>query len=220
MPYQKCSRNLAEVFIRLALDLSPEPHSPMTRTISMVPFTLLLLLSLVVTNNAFAEGGASEPEKLEEARNFHAISETLLTAGQVYPGQVPDLKEMGVEFVVNLAVADPERNSEEAYAVMSAGVSYLNIPVLWGAPTKDDLQFFFDTMDARGDRITLVHCFANFRASAFTYLYRVLREGVPEESARKDLMAVWSEELFEKNPVWRDFIAEALSSRSEAPVEP
>ena len=186
----------------------------------MVPFTLLLLLFLGVTNNAFAEGGASEPEKLAEARNFHAISETLLTAGQVYPGQVPDLKEMGVEFVVNLAVADPERNSEEAYAVMSAGVSYLNIPVLWGAPTKDDLQFFFDTMDARGDRITLVHCFANFRASAFTYLYRVLREGVPEESARKDLMAVWSEELFEKNPVWRDFIAEALSSRSEAPVEP
>ncbi|MEM1402543.1 MAG: protein tyrosine phosphatase family protein [Pseudomonadota bacterium] len=179
----------------------------------MVLFLFLLFFGAGETDSAIAAGDVSVPNALEEARNFHAISETLLTSGQVYPSQVPDLQAEGVEFVVNLAVADPERNVDEAFAVMSAGVSYLNIPVLWGAPTQDDLTFFFDAMDARGERVTLVHCFANFRASAFTYLYRVLREGVPEEQAREDLMAVWSEALFEQNPVWREFIDNALSER-------
>ena len=49
-------------------------------------------------------------------------------------------------------------------------------------------------MDARGERRTLVHCFANFRASAFTYLYRTLRLGVPEAEARADLETIWTEE--------------------------
>lgn len=153
-----------------------------------------------------------ESSALSEVRNFHAISDSLLTSGQIYPNQIAALKERGIEFVVNLAVADPDRNAEEPYAMMSNGINYVNIPVVWTEPTRDDLELFFDMMDARGERPTLVHCFANYRASAFTYLYRVLREGVPEAEAREDLMAVWSDEYFAKTPVWRKFIDEMLST--------
>lgn len=147
---------------------------------------------------------------LSEVKNFHRISDVLLTGGQVYPKHVPALDGEGVELVINLAVADAERNGGEALAIADAGISYVNIPVDWKNPTMEDLQLFFAMMDARGSRTTLVHCFANFRASAFTYLYRVLREGVPRDEARADLDAVWFEEKFEENPVWREFIDSAL----------
>lgn len=155
---------------------------------------------------------AQEPTDFEQARNFHAISETLFTSGQIYPSQIPALQEEGIDFIVNLSVADPKRNAEEPFAVMSAGINYINIPVLWQQPTREELELFFDVMDVRGERVTLVHCFANYRASAFTYLYRVLRAGVPEAEAREDLLAVWDDELFEKNPAWRIFIDEMLES--------
>ena len=147
---------------------------------------------------------------LSEVRNFHRISDRLLTSGQVYPEHVAALGDEDVKLVINLAVADPERNGGEALAVADAGISYVNIPVSWEDPSLEDLQLFFAMMDARGERTTLVHCFANFRASAFTFLYRVLREGVPPEEARADLYAVWSEEKFEENPAWREFIDTVL----------
>ena len=179
------------------------------RQLLVATVALLSLLSAVLTA---AKAVADETTVLTEARNFHRISDTLLTAGQIYPAQVPDLSETGVELVINLAVADAERNAEEAFAVAQAGIGYVNIPVIWDNPTEADLQLFFDLMDARGDRTTLVHCFANYRASAFTYLYRVLREGVPEEEARRDLLAIWDDEAFQQMPQWRRFIDEALAA--------
>jgi len=157
-------------------------------------------------------GRADESAPIEEVRNYHRVSDVLLTGGQVYPKHVAALESLGVDFVINLAVADRERNGEEALAIAGAGINYVNIPVLWDQPTREDLDLFFAMMDVRGDRTTLVHCFANFRASAFTYLYRVLREGVPEEEAREDLYAVWDEAKFEENPAWRAFIDETLAT--------
>jgi protein tyrosine phosphatase (PTP) superfamily phosphohydrolase (DUF442 family) len=158
---------------------------------------------------------ASDPTNpdLASVRNFHRISDSLLTSGQIYPAQIPTLKDEGVDFVVNLAVADPDRNGEEPFAMMSAGINYVNIPVLWDQPTKENLELFFAIMDARGDRKTLVHCFANFRASAFTFLYRVLREGVPLAEAREDLMAVWDADTLDDNPAWSRFIDEMLAAQ-------
>jgi protein tyrosine phosphatase (PTP) superfamily phosphohydrolase (DUF442 family) len=168
------------------------------------------LLALAMSAVCLAEDPSS-PD-LEDVRNFHRVSSSLLTAGQIYPPQILTLKEENVELVINLAIADPERNGEEPLSVAGAGISYVHIPVLWAKPTPQDLDLFFAMMDARGERKTLVHCFANFRASAFTYLYRVIREGVPEPEARKDLMAIWFEEKFEENPAWRKFINESLEA--------
>ncbi|MEM9760535.1 MAG: protein tyrosine phosphatase family protein [Pseudomonadota bacterium] len=184
------------------------------------PSSLSILLALAIavislSSQVQAQTPASDREnpKLESVRNFHRVSDSLLTSGQIYPAQIPALKQEGVDFVVNLAIADPERNAEEPYAMMDAGLNYVNIPVSFEEPSMSDLDLFFAVMDARGERKTLVHCFANFRASAFTFLYRVLREGVPEEEARRDLLAVWDDETFDNNPAWVSFIDEALATQ-------
>ncbi|MEM6300341.1 MAG: protein tyrosine phosphatase family protein [Pseudomonadota bacterium] len=155
---------------------------------------------------------AQESTRLEDTLNFHKVSESLFTAGQIYPLQVPDLQSQGVELVVNLAVADAERNGGESLAVIGAGISYVHIPVLWTEPTSKDLQLFFAMMDAGKGRKTLVHCFANYRASAFTFLYRVLQQDVPLEEAKVDLYAVWDDEAFAEYPVWLDFITTTLAA--------
>ncbi len=129
--------------------------------------------------------------------------------------QVPKILAENFGLVVNLAVADEERNGREALHVTEAGISYVQIPVVWDAPTRADLDLFFAVMDARGDRKTLVHCFANYRASAFTYLYRVIREGVPESEASADLYAIWNNEAFTEYPQWRTFIDDALATASK-----
>lgn len=152
---------------------------------------------------------AKEPDP-DVIYNYHRIDETLSTAGQVLPVHVNKLQRENFQLVINLAVADEERNFSESYSVTSAGINYVQIPVIWERPTTDDLDLFFAIMGARGERKTLVHCFANYRASAFTYLYRVLREGVSEPDARKDMMQIWSEEEFRQYPQWRAFIEKAL----------
>ena len=49
----------------------------------------------------------------------------------------------------------------------------------------------------------LVQCAANYRASAMTYLYRVVVENVPEKEAEEDLHAIWNPD---ENDTWRDYI--------------
>ncbi len=152
---------------------------------------------------------ADEPDP-ESIYNYHEVTDAISTSGQLHDVQVSWLRSQGFDLVVNLAVASEDHNLEESYHVTNAGMSYVQIPVPWDNPTRGDLDLFFAVMDARADRKSLVHCFANYRASAFTYLYRVIREGVPEEEARIDLLSIWDDEAFEQYPVWREFIDTAL----------
>jgi protein tyrosine phosphatase (PTP) superfamily phosphohydrolase (DUF442 family) len=62
-------------------------------------------------------------------RNFQQVSERMASAGQIGYDQIPLLKEEGYEVVVNLAVADRERNGEEGFRVAREGLTYVHIPV-------------------------------------------------------------------------------------------
>lgn len=165
-------------------------------------FFLLLIFSQV----SLAEG------TLEQIHNYHKVDPLLHTAGQVLPEHVPGLTRAGIQLVVNLAPASEKRNRKEGFLLTSEGISYVQIPVKWDEPNDEDLQLFFALMEARSNRVTLVHCFANYRASAFTYLYRVLIEGVDETNAREDLHRVWTDEAFEESPQWRTFIDRHLQN--------
>jgi protein tyrosine phosphatase (PTP) superfamily phosphohydrolase (DUF442 family) len=164
---------------------------------------------LMVLCCVWGVAGAEEMTHDEGVFNYRELDASLSTSGQVSDEQVALLTEGAYGLVVNLAVADPERNANEGFLVTQAGISYTQIPVIWEAPTLEDLALFFAVMDARGDRRTLVHCFANYRASAFTYLYRTIRLGVPEAEARADMESIWSEEAWAEYPQWVAFIDEA-----------
>ena len=115
------------------------------------------------------------------------------------------MKESGYELVINLAPARERMNKEESFAVVSAGIAYVQIPVDFQNPALRDLEFFFQVMNANKDRKVYVHCFANLRVSSFIYLYRVIHEGVSPEEADKALKQVW-----EPNEDWTKFIEKAL----------
>ena len=174
--------------------------------------SLLFVFSLVTTT-VWAQAGqvvdAIEVTPLDSIRNWMPISESLFTGGQIANDQVSLLAEKGIQTVINLATARQELNGEEGFHVASAGMTYINIPVQWQNPTLDDVDQFFRVMKANEGRTVFVHCVANYRGSAFTFLYRVLVEGVPEEEARRDMNAVWDPA---ESEAWNELINTALKS--------
>lgn len=149
----------------------------------------ILAASALLTSAVAAQEDGPAP--LETVRNFQQVSDRLASSGQIGYDQVPLLREAGYDVVVNLAVADEERNAREGFFVTREGMTYIHIPVDWNEPSMSDVELFFDVMEANADRKIYVHCFANMRASAFVYMYRTLVEGVPEDEARATMNDVW-----------------------------
>lgn len=146
----------------------------------------------------------------EEIRNFLPLSEKLFTSGMPKAEQLRDAASRGVQVVINLAIHDvPTALPEEEKLVTSLGMTYLNIPVLWNNPTRENLNEFLDAMDAYREEKVLVHCEANYRATAFPALYRILRLGWKPDDALGAMHQIWNEE---KYPVWKKFIEESIAN--------
>jgi hypothetical protein len=64
-----------------------------------------------------------------------------------------------------------------------------------------------NAMDANKDSNILVHCQANYRATGFIALYRILRQGWIMEQAAQDLRRIWNPDEY---PVWSKFMADNL----------
>ncbi len=144
---------------------------------------------------------------LEEITNFLRISDGLGTAGQPTPEQFAAIKAAGYELVVNLAMpTSTNALADEAELVAQQGMDYVHIPVVWEAPTLDDLARFFAVMDENRRRRIFVHCALNMRVSVFVLLYRVIRQGVPLASAQETLHRIWQPE-----GVWLEFAESALA---------
>jgi uncharacterized protein (TIGR01244 family) len=145
---------------------------------------------------------------IRHARNFRALGEHLLTAGQPDEAQLEDAARQGVTVVINLALHDDPRYSlrDEQGCVRGLGMDYVHIPVQFSAPAEADLRVFFAAMDAHASETTLVHCAANYRVTAFVGLYRVIREGWSVEQAFEPMRSVW-----QPDEVWQAFIAEILA---------
>jgi len=145
--------------------------------------------------------------------NFMALSETLFTSGMPTADQMRSAAAEGIHTVINLAPHDvPHALSNEAELVTSLGMQYIHIPVNWSTPTRDGLDKFLDTMDDRKDEKILVHCEANFRASAFVSMYRILREGWEPGEAFEVMHKIWDEDAF---PIWKMFIEDNLKRSRE-----
>jgi protein tyrosine phosphatase (PTP) superfamily phosphohydrolase (DUF442 family) len=139
--------------------------------------------------------------------NYVAATERLHTAGQPSAETLASLAEHGFELVINLA---PPSSSgavpDEGKLVAEDGPTYVNIPVIWQQPTYEDFALFSAVMNGARDRKVLVHCQLNMRASAFTFLYRVIHERVPPEEALEALRAVWI-----PRDQWATFTADVLA---------
>jgi protein tyrosine phosphatase (PTP) superfamily phosphohydrolase (DUF442 family) len=149
----------------------------------------------------------------EDIYNFLPLSETLFTGGMPKAEELTDAARKGVQVVINLAPHEvPNALTGEPELVGSLGMQYINIPVNWNTPTRDGLDRFMDAMDTNRGKKILVHCQANFRATAFVSMYRILRQGWKAEDAMQGMHKIWDEEDY---PIWKMFIEETLK-RSRA----
>lgn len=162
-------------------------HRPSTLAVTRCLVLATGLAVLVAAPTAAQQA----PAPLETVRNFQRVSDDLASSGQIGYDQIPLIRAEGYEVVVNLAIADEERNGREGFLVAQEGLTYIHIPVDWDEPTMRDVDLFFDVMEANADRKVYVHCFANMRASAFVYMYRTLVAGIPEDEARATMNEVW-----------------------------
>jgi protein tyrosine phosphatase (PTP) superfamily phosphohydrolase (DUF442 family) len=145
----------------------------------------------------------------EDIYNFLKLSDTLFTGGMPKAEELTDAAQKGVDIVINLAPHDvPNALPDEADLVDSLGMQYFNIPVNWNTPTRDGLDRFIEVMDANSGKKILVHCQANFRATAFVALYRILRDGWNPEDAMAGMHQIWDEEDY---PIWKMFIEQSLN---------
>ena len=149
----------------------------------------------------------------EEIRNFLPLSENLFTGGMPNAEQLRAAAEQGVQVVINLALHDvPTALPEEEKLVSSLGMAYINIPVVWNHPTRQNLNEFLEAMEDHSEEKVLIHCEANYRATAFPALDRILRQGWKREDALEVMHQIWNEE---KYPVWKKFIEESIDNLGE-----
>lgn len=140
--------------------------------------------------------------------NYLYYDEKLSSSGMPTAGQMRSVAEAGVQVVINLAPHDvPNAIPDEPKLVESLGMEYIHIPVNWSTPTKDGLKIFMDAMEVNKDRKIHVHCEANFRASAFVAMYRILRLGWKDTEALEVMHQIWDEDAY---PVWKMFIEDTM----------
>ncbi len=140
------------------------------------------------------------------------LTEKLSSSGMPTAEQMKDIADAGVQVVINLAPDDvPDALPDEGELAKSFGMEYLNFPVTWRAPESNRFIQFMDAMDAHMGKKIHVHCEANYRASAFIMMYRVMRLGWNKKDAVPIMEKMWDPEDF---PVWQKFIDENLANHS------
>ena len=145
---------------------------------------------------------------LMDAPSVRPVFDWLWTSGQLSAADIGRLPGLGIEAVVNLALPTASNALPgEAELVTGLGLPFVQIPVPWEQPELKHLQQFFGVLDAFAGRRLWVHCAKNMRVSAFVYLYRRLRRGESHQLALDPMQTVW-----EPNPVWREFIEQALAA--------
>jgi uncharacterized protein (TIGR01244 family) len=145
---------------------------------------------------------------VKDIYNYQFLNEKLSSSGMPTAEQMKEVADAGVQVVINLAPATvKDALPNEDSLVKSLGMEYVHIPVEWNNPMQQNLEGFFTAMDEHQEEKVLVHCQANYRASSFVMLYRVLKLGWKKEEAIPVMEKMWNPEDF---PLWQKFIDENL----------
>ncbi len=151
--------------------------------------------------------------ELSEIRNYIEYSPTFASAGQPTKEQLDLLPAAGYERVVYIAFSNSRGAiADEDAIVKELGMDYVQVPVIWDAPTPSDFYAFAGAMQREPARKTLLHSKANYRASAFSFLYRVLYEDVPVATAKADMNKIWT-----PNENWTQLIHKVLAENDVSP---
>jgi len=150
--------------------------------------------------------------ELDGISNYREYSATFASSGQPTKEQLGVLRKNGFERIVYIAfTSSGNAYADEDQLVRKLGMDYVQIPVDWDKPGINDFHAFAGVMETGPTRKTLLHCQVNYRASAFSFLYRVIYEDVSVAEAKKDLNDVW-----QPNETWTQFILAVLNENDIA----
>jgi protein tyrosine phosphatase (PTP) superfamily phosphohydrolase (DUF442 family) len=148
--------------------------------------------------------------ELTDILNYLPTTATLSSAGQPTAEQFATIAAAGFEVVINLALSTSSNAlPNEGDIVAAHGMTYVHIPVIWENPTMQNLDDFFAAMDAHREQKIFLHCAVNKRASAFGFLYSVLRAEIPVAKAKKTMHRIWK-----PDHTWQRFIDAALAENA------
>ncbi len=143
---------------------------------------------------------------VNKAYNFHAVNDTVATAGRVEPEQLAQLGSEGFEVVINLLPDSSQYAvTEERQLVEAQGIEYLYLPVDFARPTVADYRQFRQLMQRAGDRKLLVHCAANYRVSAFYSRYAIEAGRWSLAEADQFILSIWQPD---EHPPWPRWLEE------------
>jgi uncharacterized protein (TIGR01244 family) len=148
---------------------------------------------------------------IRDIYNCVEVDDRILTGGQPTAEQIKAAAADGFTTVINLLPAQSEHAlSGEAELVAALGMTYIHIPVDWGNPTDADFSAFEQAMQAAHGGKVLIHCAANFRATAFFCLYAQKHLGWTKARAEELRALIWRGSDY---PVWEEFIRRIRAKR-------
>ena len=170
-----------------------------------------LMAAALLSSTAYAVEEVSPA--LAEITNFRQYSENFASSGQPTLEQFQTIADQGFERIVYIAFTNnPNALPDADLVVKGLGMEYMQVPVAFDNPLPDEFYAFADSMQRNTDKKTLLHCQVNARATAFSFLYRVIYEDVAVAEAKADMNTVW-----QPNAVWRDFIFEVMAQNNLSP---
>lgn len=170
-------------------------------------FTKTILGSALLTLGSLAS--AQDGQDLGEILNFRQYTPLFSSAGQPSREQLSLIKQTGYDRIIYIAFNNGRTAiPDEDQLVKDLGMDYLHIAVDFNKPSIRDFDAFADAMQREPQSKTFLHCQVNARASAFSFLYRVVYQGVDITEAKADMNTVW-----QPNAVWRDFIFAVMADR-------
>lgn len=142
-------------------------------------------------------------QELSAIANFQFVHEHLLTSGQPTVEQLKQIKEYGVDTIINLAFTDADLHLENEDKICAElCLNYTQIPILWDTPADDQCLFVLDLIaHLVQEKIVWVHCTENMRVSSLMYLYRQYFLDIDMPTAQEELHKVW-----EPNETWTGLI--------------
>jgi protein tyrosine phosphatase (PTP) superfamily phosphohydrolase (DUF442 family) len=146
----------------------------------------------------------TESQAIENIYNYKKANEQIITAGQPSEEQLRAVAKAGFNAVINISTNDPRYAlPDEEGLVRSLGLQYRYLPVVWDNPTPENFEQFATAMEQLAGQKTLVHCAANYRASAFYALYAMTKKDWSEAQVDDFIASLWQPH---EHPQWLKFI--------------
>jgi uncharacterized protein (TIGR01244 family) len=202
--------NLSLAKIRQTLSRIKSPqgnHMNILQRYNLLSTSILMCCFFFSAGVFSAESMANiDTSKLGDIKAIKFNNQQVITAGLPTEQQFKQLAQAGIKTVINLIPNDnPHALQNEQQIVTQLGMNYHNISVDWQNPTQENLQQFFSLMEQNGDAPVLVHCAANYRASAFYYLYQTRQKKAPTMA---EALTPWGDlqQSFAEYPQWKKLI--------------